>query len=342
MDLLYLLQEHERILRGRKVPFGKPSLHPENKVNSPRVRSLERDQPDGGLSSVVLDSPSKPIEKGIVMKLNSRHAVFCVAVLLLRIPLGAQAPSTLETTGVFPGGGYRWISAEAAASAEKIIDLDLVGSDSLRRTVEKQRQVIGERVSLDRNRPGDKPLITTIPVSECKSMTMVADGRGGFGSSATLADLSSNSATIVQGTIRTVDLGFAFGTPTSLLGVEVSTVLKGASPKSPFYIDYPVAHFRIGPLSFCNSASGFEPSPGDQIILFAYKGPVDKEGILYAPRIDQLIFQSQKGTVVFPERLSASQDVTWAHTLDSRCSIGGATERIATATSSGSLGGLGR
>lgn len=235
---------------------------------------------------------------------------------LLSTSFIAQAPPILETTGDFPGGGPLWISAEQVADAEEIIDLDLVDSDTLRKRVEKQRQALGDRLHAEKSGPGKKPLITTIPVSECKSMSMAVDDRGGAGSSATLSHLATYSETIVRGTIRSVDLGFSFGTPTSLLGVEVSDVIKGPSPKSPFYIDYQVARFKIGPFSFCNLNKGFEPRPGDEILLFAYSGPVDRENILYAPRLDQIFFQGQNGTLFFPSHLKNTPDLKTARNLD--------------------------
>jgi hypothetical protein len=255
-------------------------------------------------------------EKGALMKSTCRFIVLCGAFLLLGTSLEAQAPSSLETTGDFPGGGHLWISAKVVADEEKIVDLDLIGSDALRKSVEKQRQALGDRLPAEKSTTGEKPLIATIPASECKSTTMSVDDRGGLGGSATLADLATYSQSIVRGKIRTVDLGFNFGTPTSLLEVEVSEVLKGSAPKSPFYVDYPVARFRIGPFSFCNLNRGFEPHPGDEILLFAYQGPVDRDDVLYAPRLDQILFQSQSGTLFLPPPLKDTPELKAARTLN--------------------------
>jgi hypothetical protein len=249
------------------------------------------------------------------MKSTWRFSIL-VAATLFPVALAAQAPSILETTGDFPGGGPLWISAEQVADAEKIIDLNLAGSDTLRKRVKKQRQALGDRLIAEKSRAGEKPVITTIPASECKSMSMAVDDRGGVGSSATLPDLATYSETIVRGTIRTVDLGFSFGTPTSLLGVEVSEVIKGPSSKSPLYIEYPVARFRIGPFTFCNLNKGFEPRPGDEILLFAYSGPVDRENVLYAPRLDQIFFQSQSGGLFFQPHLKDTPDLNTVRSLD--------------------------
>jgi hypothetical protein len=250
------------------------------------------------------------------MKSTCRLIAFCAAFLLLGKALQAQTPAILETTGKFPGGGHLWISAKAVADEEKILDLDLIGSDALRKRIEKQRQALGDRLPAEKSTTGEKPLIATIPASECKFTTMSVDDRGGSGGSATLADLATYSESIVRGHIRTVDLGFNFGTPTSLLEVEVSEVLKGTAPKSPFYVDYPVARFRIGPFSFCNLNKGFEPHPGDEILLFAYRGPVDRDEVLYAPRLDQLLFQSQSGALFLPSPLRETPELKTVRTLD--------------------------
>lgn len=111
-------------------------------------------------------------------------------------------------------------------------------------------------------------------------------------------------------------VGFSLGAPISLLGVEVSEVLKGPAPKSPFYVDYPVARFRIGPLTFCNLNKGFEPQPGDEILLFAYSGAVGRDEVLYAPRLDQMLFQGQDGTLFLPSPLKETPEVKAARTLD--------------------------
>jgi hypothetical protein len=250
------------------------------------------------------------------MKTACLFVLSCAAILLFGIPLRAQAPSILETTGDFPGGGHRWISAAAAADPEKIIDLDMIGSDFLRPRVEKQRQALGDRFGSEKLKAGEKPVVAAIPTSECRSTTVAMDGRGGIGSGATLADLAGNSEVIVRGKIRSVDFGFAFGIPTSLLGVEAAEILKGSALKSPFYIDYPVARFRIGPFSFCNLNKGFEPHPGDEILLFSYTGPGDRDGILYAPRLDQMLFQTQSGTLFIPSPLKETPEMKKARTLD--------------------------
>ena len=249
------------------------------------------------------------------MKLPGRILVSCAAVLLAGLPLTAQAPRILESKVERHEGPPLWISAEAVADEEKIIDLALVGSDSLSRRVEKQRRELGDRSPAEKSSPGKKPEIARIPPSECKSESYLEDYRAGDGPSATLVDLATHSRSIVQGRIRTVELGFSFGTPSSLLGVEVSETIKGAAPKSPFYVDYPVARFRIGPLSFCNATKGFEPRPGDEVLFFDVAGSVDRSDVLYVPRMDQIFFQSQNGALFLPPHLKNTGNLETASSL---------------------------
>lgn len=250
------------------------------------------------------------------MKSTWRFGVLCSSILLQGIALGAQTPSILEPRVERVTGPPLWISAEAVADAEKIIDLDLIKSEALQRRVEKQRHALGERLPAEKSRTGEKPLITSIPFSECKSTSFLEDHRGGTGSTTTLSDLAVNSQSILRGRIQTIDLGFDWGSPASLLGIEISEVIKGAAPRSPFYVTYPVAHFKIGPFYFCNTNQGFEPRPGDEILLFDYTGPVDRDNVLYAPRFEQLFFQSRSGALVPPAQLKNSSEMDAARTLD--------------------------
>jgi hypothetical protein len=232
------------------------------------------------------------------------------------MPLLAQAPSILEPKVERLQGPPLWISAKAVTDSQKIINLDLIDSPFLQKEVERQRQVLGEGNAIEKSEAGGKPSVAVIPASECKSSTLVTDDRGGGGLRGTLADLATYSKSIVRGAVRSVDLGFSFGSPSSLLEIEVSEVIKGPSPKSPFYIDYPVARFRIGPYYFCNAKKGFEPHPGDEILFFDYTGPVDRDQILYVPHLDQIFFQSRNGSVYLPFLLRDTADLKNVRTLD--------------------------
>jgi hypothetical protein len=240
----------------------------------------------------------------------------CVAVLISSMALEAQSPSILEPKFERHQGPPLWISAEMVADSEKIIDLDMIDDFNLRGYVEKQRRSLGEQRLSEETKTGSRPTIADIPRSRCTSEILSAELPGGDHPSASIKDLATYSRSILRGTIRTIDPGFASGVPTSLLGVEISGAIKGNKLKSPIYISYPVAHFSIGPLSFCNAEKGFEPRPGDEIILFDYIGPIDREQALYAPRLEQTFFQGQNKALFLPSRLKNTPELRTARSLD--------------------------
>lgn len=245
-------------------------------------------------------------------------AVFSLSIMPMGALLEAQAPSVIEPKVERRQGPPLWISAKAVADEEKIVRLDLLDSPALEMYVEKQHRELEESTPPERSWRGGKPPVMIIPPSECKS-TQYSTGqshRGGPGPKSTLSDLLANSQAILRGTIRTIDLGFDRGVPASLLGIEVSAAIKGSAPESLFYVLYPVAHFKIGPLYFCNTRQGFEPHPGDQILLFDSTGTVDREDVLFAPHLNQILFQSQGGTLFIPAQIRSSPGMDTIRTLD--------------------------
>lgn len=250
------------------------------------------------------------------MKSTGRLVALCAAIFFHGMALEAQGPSILEPRFERHQGAPYWISAEAVANEEKVVDLDLIDDLHLRTNVEKQRQSLGDRFPVEKSTVGGKPPIVTIPLSECRRSVLSSSHRGGDNPSTTLADLESYSQSIIRGKVRMIELGFGFGIPSSLMTVEVSEVIKGPAPKSPFYIEYPIAHFRIGPFHFCNGNQGFEPNAGDEVLLFDYVGSIDRDDVLYAPRFDQIFFQRQNGSLLLPSELKNTPELKAVSTLD--------------------------
>jgi hypothetical protein len=210
--------------------------------------------------------------------------------------LAAQAPSVFEPRVERHQGPPLWISAREVAHPGRVVDLDRIASPALRRSVDLQRQALGG-LGPEKQETGEKPAVVLIPSTECTRRLLSTAHRGGEAPSGTLSDLATQSRSIVRGIVRSFEPGFSFGEPTTLLEVEATAVIRGESPPPTFYVDYPIAHFKIGPFQFCNGNRGFEPRPGDEILLFDYTGPVDRTGILYAPRFDQLAFQRPGGVL---------------------------------------------
>jgi len=251
------------------------------------------------------------------MKLTQLISLAVLLSLSLSRPAAAEPPQILEPPVERHQGPPLWISSEAVAHTEKIIDLDLLDDLMLRRSVEKQeRSLKAGGTPHEMSKMGEKPPIVDIPPSECKSMLDVEDHRGGEKPSSNFADLLSHSKSIFRGRIHRVERGFSAGVPSSLLEIEILEVLRGDVPGSQVYMEYLVAHFRIGPYYFCNANKAYEPGPGDQILVFDYTGPVDRGGTLYAPRFEQIFFQSRAGVLIVPTRLKGDADLEPLQSLD--------------------------
>ena len=249
------------------------------------------------------------------MKTTCRLALLFAAVSCLGVPLTAQSPRIIEPKIERSQGPPLWISAEAVADAENMVDLDRLGSRVLSRNVEKQRQFWGDRIELGKILlQGRKPHIAAIPRCTCASEFAVTHRQDN--PSDTLDDLLTHSRSILRGTIRSIAWGFSFGVPSSLLELEISETVQGLAPRAPVYLDYPVAHFRIGPFSFCNLNQGFEPRPGDEVLLFDYKGPVDREDVFYVPGLRNIAFQDRDGALILPPQLKDDPDLEGVRTLD--------------------------
>lgn len=254
---------------------------------------------------------SAEAKKGLKMRTTCLFPSVVVAILATVFPVAAQGPRILEPR---LEGPPLWISADAVADEEKIVDADRIPNIAIRMRIEKQRESLQGRDK--RELPeGAEPQVGVIPISECKNPILTSAHRGGSDPSATLSDLTTYSQSILIGTIRSIEVGFSWSEPSSLLEVQLSEVMKGSVGKNPLYIDYPIARFKIGPFVFCNGNKGFEPHPGDKILLFDYTGPTDRDDVLYFPKFDQLFFQSKDGLLFLPPRFKSAPELKGAQSL---------------------------
>ena len=65
-----------------------------------------------------------------------------------------------------------------------------------------------------------------------------------------------------------------------------------------------------------NAGKGFEPRAGDRILLFDYTGPIDREGRLYAPRSEQVFFETSGGELFVADRIRGDRDLMGARRLE--------------------------
>ncbi|HXU33418.1 MAG TPA: hypothetical protein VN851_22855, partial [Thermoanaerobaculia bacterium] len=173
------------------------------------------------------------------MKATGSFLLLTSAVLSTALSLNGQAPSLLEPKFERRQGPPLWISAQAVSDPDEIIKLDLIDDLHLRKSVDAQG--LGKYPEKETSATRGMPEIATIPKPECVTETLSAELRGGESPSETIRDLTTYSKSIVKGSIRSLDLGFASGEPSLLVGLEVSEAVKGEISGKLIYIGYPVA-----------------------------------------------------------------------------------------------------
>lgn len=235
------------------------------------------------------------------------------------LPAG-QAPSIIEPKVERTEGPPLWLSAEAAIDPQTVLDWDELGREDynpLRREVLKQQSLLEKSGAL---KPGDAfdPTVRPIPTAECRAELGASEHLGGDSPKRNLADLVRYSRAIFRGSVESVDFGFDFGVPSSLLTVKIVEVLQ-PTPElqgGRVYIPHPVARFAIGPYRFCNFEKGFAPAVGDQILVFDAVGPADRQGTYFAPAKEQVFYQTGAGGLVLPDRLKTDPALAAAVDLD--------------------------
>jgi hypothetical protein len=138
----------------------------------------------------------------------------------------------------------------------------------------------------------------------------------------TLADLSANAQTIVQGKIVQRTLGFFEDRPAALLTVRIDRQLHGdgsVTPQKEILVYYPEAEFRAGDDTYCirPATHPARPRVGDQILVFAYLAPIDTSGrLIYGQASKHLVFETAAGQLVPPVALRRELEEARITTLD--------------------------
>lgn len=96
-----------------------------------------------------------------------------------------------------------------------------------------------------------------------------------------LADLRAYALAIYKGRISNSTAGFSRGVPSTLLEIQVDSVIRkgdGYPHQRSFYVEWPAADFRLRGARFCNAApaEGFAPAIGDEVVLYSYDAPTDE------------------------------------------------------------------
>jgi len=127
--------------------------------------------------------------------------------------------------------------------------------------------------------------------------------------SKTLADLSRNAHTIIEGRIVQRTLGFFEDRPGALLTVRVDEQLQRDDTYASlreYLVYYPDAVFDVGSAAYCIRPATHPARPriGDRVLVFAYGRPIYSPGwLIYGQASNHLIFQTAAGELVPPVEL---------------------------------------
>jgi len=230
-------------------------------------------------------------------------------LLLAGLPFAAgAAPERVPAWLVSKSGGEAppvWISAAAAVDDETVLKWDLLVDDTLKSTVQSQRQSLQKRGIPVEGVDGFQ--IRSIAAEDCRSGILFSHMFENQ-PSGSLDDLLRFSRAIVRGTVRAVEPGIFYGKLVgSLLQVQVEEVLRDAHEygRSPsLYVYYPSGYFAVGPYRFCGHSTGHEAKIGDRVLVFDFYGPKDRNGSLLIPRDSQVFFETPDGLLFLPREMS--------------------------------------
>lgn len=190
-----------------------------------------------------------------------------------------------------------WVSAERAVEAEGNLRSDVIEparvAELRRRLMEREKKPQGSKIDAEAEDPCDT---TTSYIPEQ------------FSATASTSDLVGNSQYIFSASVAAVGQGFYFGTPGSLLALDVKQRLKYEKRdalEQPVYIFFPQATIETAQGTICARPwpRMSMPAVGDQILIFAYSRPFGLNAGVFELRPDkQLLFEGRDGAYV-PEAL---------------------------------------
>ena len=115
---------------------------------------------------------------------------------------------------------------------------------------------------------------------------------------------------VYRGQIISITPGFEMGSPSILIGVQITHAVRTATnfpSKGIVYVLYPKADFAIAGTRFCNGGlmGSYSPSTGDRMLIFSFDPPRDTTSSFLLTRPQQLVFE-HGGTVFASKPLDLS------------------------------------
>jgi len=118
-------------------------------------------------------------------------------------------------------------------------------------------------------------------------------------------EITRGAQAAVRGSVVGTTPGFLRMTPVTLVTIRIHETVFASVPfprNGLIHVIYPIADFRVAGSRFCQvNGSGFEPSPGDEVLLLASDSPSDDTGAFVTPV--ELIF-NRGGRLIVPDTVT--------------------------------------
>lgn len=190
-----------------------------------------------------------------------------------------------------------WVAAGAAA-AEGRLRMELFGEGSRRNLEEQVRHIAEAREGRPAPRVAAADLQPVIERAPYLSEDLCSSGSVVFSMPEVPRDsfeaLVRHARDIVGGRVAGIDQGFVNGLPSSLIEVEIDTVLRTSgefAASGNLYVVYSYAVFRIGDTTFCREEPRYpyRPQIDDRVLLFPASAPIDEHHQLVWPEPEEVV-----------------------------------------------------
>jgi hypothetical protein len=212
-----------------------------------------------------------------------------------------------------------WVEAQAAASGRGGIRPDLFSQNDVQTLREHAEANLAGRVAQGRPSALPKGHRPAAGIDCTQLFGVPSVDRLEPKPNRTLADLVDRSRSILSGRVTQVEQGFFDGLPYSLLQITVNEALRAASGEPAphvVYAAYPYARFVIDDEVYCTGMTdAFAPSAGDRVLFFVYDDSLDSDVPLYAPKLEELAFESRSNGLILGGLLGGDDELAPVHSL---------------------------
>lgn len=200
-----------------------------------------------------------------------------------------KLPPTLTVVG---NSQPFFVSAASVTGSDGRIDWAGFADDNVRTILRAEEARVAARAAESANASND-----TAPCAT-RTVTFGLAPRQG-----SITAVTARAAAVYRGRIAATAPGFLLTTPVTLLGIEITSVVRSADgyPRAQLiYVTYPGADFRIGGRRFCNGGpnDGFIPAVGDEILVLAQQPSRDMTGAYLTTTEEQLFFSRDNRVIV--------------------------------------------